>query len=107
MDIKRREFIGSALAGSAIGLPFASGAEKDSTGGGTKEELYRTEEEVVIERAASGKPHAGKVLAAIQPHVDDVPIFSGPKYWALGRPSVSSIEITAWTASRGRISVAA
>jgi LmbE family N-acetylglucosaminyl deacetylase len=25
----------------------------------------------------TGKPHAGKVLAAIQPHCDDVPIFAG------------------------------
>ena len=32
--------------------------------------------EVFIERPVSGKPHAGKVLAAIQPHSDDVPIFS-------------------------------
>jgi len=33
--------------------------------------------EVVIERDAAGKPHAGKVLAAIQPHADDLPIFAG------------------------------
>jgi LmbE family N-acetylglucosaminyl deacetylase len=33
--------------------------------------------DVVIERAAPGKPHAGKVLAAIQPHVDDIPLFAG------------------------------
>jgi len=32
--------------------------------------------EVVIERAAAGRPHAGKVLAAIQPHADDIPIFA-------------------------------
>jgi LmbE family N-acetylglucosaminyl deacetylase len=32
---------------------------------------------ILIERPASGQPHAGKVLAAIQPHVDDVPIFAG------------------------------
>lgn len=31
---------------------------------------------VVIEKAASGKPHAGKVLALIQPHSDDIPIFA-------------------------------
>lgn len=31
---------------------------------------------LVIERAAEGKPHAGKVLAAIQPHSDDLPIFA-------------------------------
>lgn len=32
--------------------------------------------EVVVERAAPGKPHAGKVLAAIQPHADDIPLFA-------------------------------
>jgi LmbE family N-acetylglucosaminyl deacetylase len=31
---------------------------------------------VVFEGAASGKPHAGKVLAAIQPHSDDVPLLA-------------------------------
>ncbi len=31
---------------------------------------------VVIERAATGKPHAGKILALIQPHSDDIPIFA-------------------------------
>jgi len=31
---------------------------------------------VFIERAAAGRPHAGKVLAAIQPHADDIPIFA-------------------------------
>ena len=33
--------------------------------------------EIQIERAQPGKPHAGKVLAAIQPHADDLPIFAG------------------------------
>jgi LmbE family N-acetylglucosaminyl deacetylase len=31
---------------------------------------------VVIERAQTGKPHQGKVLVAIQPHSDDIPIFA-------------------------------
>lgn len=30
----------------------------------------------VVERAQAGRPHAGKVLAAIQPHSDDIPIFA-------------------------------
>ncbi len=77
MNIKRREFIGGALAGSAMGLPFASDAEKSPMEDGKREQLYRTEDEVVIERTASGQPHAGKVLAAIQPHVDDIAIFAG------------------------------
>ena len=33
-------------------------------------------EGVVIERAVTGQPHAGKVLAAIQPHADDIPLFA-------------------------------
>ena len=32
--------------------------------------------EIVIERPLAGRPHAGKVLAAIQPHSDDVPLFA-------------------------------
>lgn len=31
---------------------------------------------LVIERARQGKPHAGKTLALIQPHSDDIPIFA-------------------------------
>jgi LmbE family N-acetylglucosaminyl deacetylase len=33
--------------------------------------------EVVIERAVSGTPHQGKVLALITPHLDDGPFFAG------------------------------
>jgi LmbE family N-acetylglucosaminyl deacetylase len=32
--------------------------------------------EVFVERAQSGRPHEGKVLAAIQPHADDIPLFA-------------------------------
>jgi hypothetical protein len=32
--------------------------------------------EVLIERPVPGKPHAGKVLVAIQPHADDIPLFA-------------------------------
>jgi len=34
-------------------------------------------EDVVVEKFQSGLPHKGKVLAAIQPHCDDIPIFAG------------------------------
>ena len=33
-------------------------------------------QEVFIERAAAGKPRLGKVVAAIQPHADDIPLFA-------------------------------
>lgn len=34
-------------------------------------------EQVEVERPAAGRPHAGKVLAAVQAHADDVPLFCG------------------------------
>ena len=34
-------------------------------------------EEVRIERSREGKPHKGKVLMAIQPHSDDIPLSAG------------------------------
>jgi LmbE family N-acetylglucosaminyl deacetylase len=37
---------------------------------------YSAHGELVIERPLSGKPHSGKVLAAIQPHSDDIPLFA-------------------------------
>src|SRR5574341_73645 len=33
-------------------------------------------DDLVLERARPGKPHQGKVLAAIQPHSDDIPLFA-------------------------------
>ncbi len=38
---------------------------------------FVSEDEMVIERAQTGRPHEGKVLAAIQPHCDDIPLFAG------------------------------
>ena len=34
-------------------------------------------EPIEIERPAAGKPHAGKVLAVVQAHADDVCFFCG------------------------------
>lgn len=60
----RRLFL-SALAAalpSARGQAVADGTAQSS--------------DVFVERASAGKPHAGKVLAAIQPHADDIPLFA-------------------------------
>jgi len=65
--MKRSEFI-ARVAGGA----FAA-----STGDAMTDEGPFAATEVQIERAQPGKPHAGKVLAAIQPHADDIPIFAG------------------------------
>lgn len=34
------------------------------------------ENQVIVERLREGRPHQGKVLAAIQPHCDDLPLFA-------------------------------
>ena len=43
--------------------------------GGTGSTSYTVN--ITVERKRSGQPHKGKVLAAIQPHCDDIPIFAG------------------------------
>lgn len=62
--MERRDFISSGLA-----LPFVSGAP-------SFHRKNQVTEDVVIERAQSGQPHKGKVLAAIQPHSDDLSLFA-------------------------------
>ncbi len=68
--MKRREFFG-ALAGTAL-----------LTRNLTAQNPYRQLPEMtahgdlIVESARAGKPHAGKSLAAIQPHSDDIPIFA-------------------------------
>ncbi|MEP7361772.1 MAG: PIG-L family deacetylase [Acidobacteriota bacterium] len=78
--MKRRKF----LSASAIAAPVALAAQappaplpplRETEAGGTGSTSYQVQP--VIERRQSGKPHAGKVLAAIQPHCDDIPIFAG------------------------------
>lgn len=67
--MQRREF----LVQSAVSGGLAAGAasqEKASTALGSSTDL-------VIERSATGKPHAGKVLASIAPHSDDHSILAG------------------------------
>ena len=74
--MKRRDFVSDLLAGGAL---FGAGASTSAQQAGAPSQGARsaTTEGVFIELPASGKPHAGKVLAAIQPHTDDIPIFAG------------------------------
>ena len=63
----RRQLLGSALgAGIILGGKAVSGSRSPAGDSG----------DVVIERDQPGTPHKGKVLAAIQPHSDDIPIFA-------------------------------
>jgi len=65
--MRRREFLGTASVGASVAaqqesLPGPSGRAASA--------------DVFIERARAGRPHAGKVLLAIQPHADDIPLFA-------------------------------
>ncbi len=70
--MERRHFMGAA--GSLLAAAPAQ-AQKEPEAGGTGSTSYTIP--VTIERKLPGKPHRGKVLAAIQPHCDDIPIFAG------------------------------
>jgi hypothetical protein len=73
--MKRREFMGriwvaGAFAGVGTGVsahPEMKPSPQQTSGSGG----------VFIERAVAAKSHAGKVLAAVQPHADDIPLFAG------------------------------
>jgi len=62
--VERRDFFGKAVVGGFLG---------------SSQVLAQTPApvaDVVIERAAAGAPHRGKVLALITPHLDDGPFFA-------------------------------
>ena len=65
--MRRREFIGTTAAGASLtarpGLLTRSSNDEALAG-------------AFVERASAGRPHAGKVLLAIQPHADDIPLFA-------------------------------
>jgi len=70
--MQRRDFFHSSLLAGMMQEPSS---EREYQSGGTGGVAYQTE--VTVERPVAGKPHRGKVLAAIQPHCDDIPIFAG------------------------------
>lgn len=80
-DVLRGTLLGAAFTGfevSALGKSIGSDqTARPSAGSDAAEAKWTRKGEIVVERAASGKPHAGKVLAAIQPHADDIPLFAG------------------------------
>ena len=70
--MERREFLEGTLTGAAV-----LGASAQKSPAGTASADVTEPREVVIERPADGKPHAGKVLASIAPHSDDHSILAG------------------------------
>ena len=69
--MRRRSFLGTPVLAAAQTPPVAR--ETEAGGGGSTS--YQTS--ITIERRVAGKPHKGKVLAAIQPHCDDIAIYAG------------------------------
>jgi LmbE family N-acetylglucosaminyl deacetylase len=69
--VKRRKFLEDSLAGGAL---LGAGAFSPPPAQAQQDDQHS---DVVVERDQAGQPHKGKVLAAIQPHCDDVPIFAG------------------------------
>jgi len=59
--MQRRDFLTTMLAGTALLRLRTAKAQE-------------TPREIVLERAAAGAPHKGKVLLAIQAHSDDIPL---------------------------------
>src|SRR5436190_1657986 len=97
----RRKFLGRSMAGgAAVGLAslqsargeqssaprssdlpsrFTASAHSISHSGYspfTTPDYYTFADDLVIERNLPGKPHQGKVLAAVQAHSDDIPLFA-------------------------------
>jgi len=67
--MKKNSIFGTAALGGA----FLSGAMKQDEAW-----AYTVDDDkVVIEKDESGKPHKGKVLLAVQAHLDDIPYFAG------------------------------
>jgi LmbE family N-acetylglucosaminyl deacetylase len=74
--MKRRDFVSNFLVGGA--LLGARGSTIPGQAGPPPQAASSTVTEgIFVEHPASGRPHVGKVLAAIQPHTDDIPIFAG------------------------------
>lgn len=86
--MKRRKFIGSTVAGGAL---IGSVAGPKSAHAWPYQEVdYKMsgynvftmsgdvifDKNLVIEHAVKGKPHKGKVLAAVQAHSDDIPLYA-------------------------------
>ncbi len=81
----RRNFVGASLAAQVA-------VEKEYEAGGTGSLSYTVP--VTVEKQRAGKPHAGKVFAAIQPHCDDIPIFAGGTVLKLIEEGYKGILIT-------------
>ena len=70
--MNRRAFLQTALA---AGVPAALSARQTAQQPSSLHP-FDAHAPLVIERPRSGRPRAGQVVAAIQPHADDIPLFA-------------------------------
>jgi LmbE family N-acetylglucosaminyl deacetylase len=80
--MKRKEFlqkglVTSALIGSSAWVSASGDAAQNTQDKKVPWGYDVNYDEVKIERSVKGKPHKGKVLLAIQPHSDDIPLSAG------------------------------
>ena len=98
----RRKFLSSSMTGAGMGGAAALGAGESARAAQAPRsnlparftpaayantasknnpfatpDYYEYTDDLVIERNQPGKPHKGKVLAAIQAHSDDIPLYAG------------------------------
>ena len=74
--MERRKFISRNIALGAI-IPGAYASMGFSGSGSARQkEIGAGESDLFIEKLLEGQPHKGKVLAVIQPHNDDIPLFA-------------------------------
>lgn len=78
--MERRKFISKGLAaGTIIPAAYAGllSSEAEAAEKTKDKKTIGELDDVIIERSVEGRPHEGKVLAVIQPHVDDATLFAG------------------------------
>jgi len=74
--MERRRFLGRALAGGALAGSTAGMLAPPPAYAAQSNHMWFADD-LLIEGDQPGRPYEGKVLAAIQPHADDIPIFAG------------------------------
>ena len=74
--MERRKFISRNIAFGALAPSAYASLGSTDLKTETSVSPVENKDDVIIERVSEGQPHKGKVLAVIQPHCDDVPIFA-------------------------------
>jgi LmbE family N-acetylglucosaminyl deacetylase len=88
----RRRFLGKTIAGGTIAAGAIGHAGPPVTHASQSNTIIPAKD-LVIERDLPGQPHKGKMLAAIQPHSDDIPIFAAGTVAKLFREGYTGILI--------------